>query len=340
MIDFDTEACGYGKGRRVKMSRSFKVLGIGFVIVTFLLVLAGWSRWGWLMTKSDDGESGLAIVRNLGLVLAGVYGLLFAFWRSWVADCQARTAQRRLMNERYQKSAEMLGSDVLTVRLGGIYALRGLAEEDPEQYHVPIMRLSCAFVRNSVKDESDVVAAGGGVEGENQPKPFRPDVRAIMDAIAATRSDADIALEKKENFRPELRGADLRGGIFIGDNWSSVNLFAANLSGRIPPSGGANLSGPFGPPDVTSFNDVNLSDAGLNCANLSGAILIRTNLSGADLSFTNLSGAILSQPIGLTQAQLNQARADPNKPPYLEDCFDAKTNKPLVWHGKPLEDNE
>ena len=329
------------------MSRSFKVLGVGFVIVTFLLVLAGWSYWGWLMTKPDDGESGLTIVRNLGFVLVGVYGLLFAFWRSWVADRQARTAQRQaqtaqrgLMNERYQRAAEMLGNEVLAIRLGGIYALRGLAEEDPEQYHVQIMKLLCAFVRNPVKDESDVVTASRGVEGENQPKPFRPDIRAVMDAIAAIRSDAGIALEKKEDFRPELRGADLRGGHFIKDNWSSVNLFAANLSGCIPPPGAADLSGPFGPPDVTSFHDVNLSDAGLNGANLSGAILLRTILPDANLSFTNLSSTLLSQPIGLTQVQLDQACADPNKPPYLEDCFDAETGEPLVWHRRPPQDKE
>ena len=47
----------------------------------------------------------------------------------------------------------MLGSEVLSVRLGGIYALQRLAEEEPKQYHVQIMRLFCAFVRNPTKDE-------------------------------------------------------------------------------------------------------------------------------------------------------------------------------------------
>ena len=41
----------------------------------------------------------------------------------------------------------MLGSEVLSVRLGGIYALQRLAEEWPDQYHIQIMRLFCAFVR-------------------------------------------------------------------------------------------------------------------------------------------------------------------------------------------------
>ena len=39
----------------------------------------------------------------------------------------------------------MLGSEVLSVRLGGIYALARLAREHPEEYHVQIMRLLLCF---------------------------------------------------------------------------------------------------------------------------------------------------------------------------------------------------
>ena len=81
--------------------------------------------------------------------------IIFAVWRSVVTERQADTtqrqfeiAQRGLLNERYQKGAEMLGSMVLSVRIGGIYALAGLAREHPEDYHTKIMRLLCAFVRN------------------------------------------------------------------------------------------------------------------------------------------------------------------------------------------------
>ena len=87
--------------------------------------------------------------------------------------------------------------------------------------------------------------------------------------------------------------------------------------------------------------------------NLSGACLVDVNLSvtqfiGADLSGTllhraNLSGAAFSNrnrdtPCRLTQAQLDSARAAPNDPPHLDGVLDAKTGKPLVWRGKPLDD--
>ena len=47
----------------------------------------------------------------------------------------------------------MLGSNALAVRLGGIYALERLAEDDPEHYHVQIMQLVCGFVRKPTEDE-------------------------------------------------------------------------------------------------------------------------------------------------------------------------------------------
>ena len=63
-------------------------------------------------------------------------------------------------------------------------------------------------------------------------------------------------------------------------------------------------------------------------ANLKGATLREANLSDA-----NLSGAHLSGVIGLTQTQLDQARAEPDNPPMLLNDLDAKTGKPLVWTG-------
>ena len=78
---------------------------------------------------------------------------MLAIWRSTVAERQSATAQQGLLNERYQKGAEMLGSDVLSVRLGGIYALERLAAEDPNQYHILVMKLSalsCAIQSTAV----------------------------------------------------------------------------------------------------------------------------------------------------------------------------------------------
>ena len=288
----------------------------GVILVLGVLSWVGWIDWGGVWKWLRGKESGSATIRNVGLVIGGFIAIPLALWRSIVAHRQAETAQRGLMNERYQKATEMLGSDVLTVRLGGIYALQRLAEEDPEQYHVQIMRLFCAFVRNPVKDkgerterghEHDTATLGDEVKEESQSETLREDVQAIMDAIA-TRSDADIALEKKaDDFRPDLSNADLCYGIFPKGNLSGVSFFRADLS------------------------DAKLGFA----AKLGGTTLAaRVNLSGVDLMSAKLSGATLVVT-GLNEFQLGVACADTNNPPDLYNCFDAKTEKQLVWNGKP-----
>ena len=109
--------------------------------------------WGWLHPSEPSGVSNSETLRNVGLLIGGLLAFVFAGWRAWVANRQATAAQsqaetnrRSLLNERYQKGSETLGSDLLPVRLGGIYALQRLAKDHPDQYHTQIMRLFCAFV--------------------------------------------------------------------------------------------------------------------------------------------------------------------------------------------------
>ena len=83
-----------------------------------------------------------------------------------------------------------------------------------------------------------------------------------------------------------------------------------------------------------------LTGAKLVTANLGNAILIRANLFlsillNTDLTRANLSGTNLSHAIGLTQAQLDQARAGPDDLPKLDG---RENSVPLVWRGKSLED--
>ena len=281
-------------------------------LIAVLLVLAGffvWRFWDWLRMVPQDYESGTATVRNLGLLVTAIIALPLAIWRSVVADRQSKTAQQGLFNERYQRGAEMLGSEVLSVRLGGIYALARLAEEHREEYHIQIMRLFCAFVRNPTEDSEEKAEQVGQSDPEAIPT-LRADIQAVMEAIGY-RSEESIVLEKKDGFR--------------------LNLGEANLSGLWLIDGKTDLSGAI-------LWKADLSNARFLAANLSYAIFWKANLSNTILLAANLSGANLSEAAGLTQHLLNEARADHDKPPSLEDALDAKTGKPLEWRGRPLED--
>ena len=242
-----------------------------------------------------------------------------------VAQKQAEVAQQGLLNDRYQKGADMLGSDILAVRLGGIYALQNLAEEHPHHYYVQSMRVLGAFVRHPTKD----VDVGGGADVEDPsddcwPR-LREDVQAIM-SMMRNRDESHIALEKDKTFVLDLRHADL-----VDSNLRSVNLSGADLRG-------ANLSRAY-------LKGANLARAGLSEVNLSGAKLAGADLTGTYLSNANLSGTQLcdmgfdgsfgSPVLGLNEFSLQHAYSDPDNPPELGGVvLNYGKGFPLVWHGK------
>ncbi len=322
---------------------------------------------------SGDGmESGSTTIRNIGLVIAGLIALPLAIWRSMVAQKQADVAQQSLLNERYQQGAEMLGSEVLSVRLGGIYALRNLAEEHPEQYHVQAMRLLCPFVRNPTKDAGVRTEVN---DSDEDPKP-REDVQVALDAICACH-EINTGRDRVTQFWLDLRDADLGGAQlgsvdmsvkfslrgktfaeFINSNQRGADFARARLhsarmfSAKLPR---ANFSEAVLSRAHLSYADLSgarlqgadLSGAMLQGADLSGAMLRGANLSEAYLGEANLSGAELSndefpefKARGLTQAQLDEAVAGPDNPPKLDGVLDAETGEPLVWRGKPLDDEQ
>ena len=268
-----------------------------------------WWIWQWLGAVSEYRESKSTTLRNIGLLVGGGIAI-------WVAYRRSVISQRGLLNERYQKGAEMLGSDVLAVRLGGIYALQRLAEDVPEQYHVQIMHLFCAFVRHPTKDENykpgpEILHVANVVD--HNLKLVREDVQSAMRAICTRRYDK-IKLEKKANFRLILTNADL----------PHAHLGNANLTGAI-------------------LINANLTNADLLNAVLTSAYLALAKLTGVDMTNAVLKNAVLSgadmtKVKGLTQEQLNQARADPDNPPKLGGACDAETDLPLEWRGKPFSE--
>ena len=270
------------------------------VLVGFIAILI-WDWWGWWGWLSDDEESDSTTVRNLGLFVAAIIGLLLAIWRSVVADRQSKTAQRSLLNERYQKGADMLGSKVLSVRVGGVYALERLAKEHAEDYHIPITVLFCAFVRNPPKDENAKDKNNNNAQSdtpqEEKHSKIRADVQAIMTALGRRNKKQRKIENQKTSKEPIL-------------NLTGANLFGMGLAG-------ANVSG-------ARFDHAKLYSAVLDGADLSSA-----RLDGADLSSARLKGVR-----GLTQAQLDQAVAYPKNPPNLEGAKDSETGEPLVWRGK------
>ena len=209
----------------------------------------------------------------------------------------------------------MLGSDVLSVRLGGIYALERLAAEHPGHYHIQVMRLFCAFVVQATQERREVE-----LRDPHSPSQTIMDAQTIMYAIC-DRQEVGIKLERTSYGDLVLGSACLRGFDLRNTDLTGANLIDADLSE-------ARLDG------------ANLSNALLGGAHLSGATLLSTNLSGTNFLYgqKNKQGEIDPKPVdGLTQFKLDQACAETDKPPILLEAVDAETGEPLVWRGKPCQ---
>ena len=351
------------KSSAVRVKPMLKASSFWFALTALALLTAGiwltWWQWDWFRSGGSETASNGDTLRNAGLMLGGVVALIFALWRGWVAEQQSTTASRQadiaqqgLLNERYERGAEMLGSAVLAVRLGGIYALRRLAEEYPQQYHVQVMLLFCAFVRNPVE-------LSGLVESptiETEPPHsitllLREDVQAILNAISV-RTRKHIGIEGKARFQLNLSGSDLRGANLTGANLNSAPWEYPNeisKSELLAFDRYTDLSG-------VQLCSAKLVLAELQKASLTGACLCdawlgRTDLSEANLTDARLHGALSWGPIlsgtrfsingnvpakGVGQSDLDSCVAEPGKPPDLSGVLDAETGKPLVWSGKPL----
>ncbi len=245
-----------------------------------------WWSWEWLGVVSESRESKSTTLRNIGLVVGGGIAI-------WVAYRRSVISQLGLLNERYQKGAEMLGSEVLSVRLGGIYALQRLADDEPERYHVQVTHLLCAFASHPTEDADYMAALGVTAQ---KPHQIREDVLAAMTAIG-TRSEDKIELEKKEKFSLTLTGAYLADAYLSDVNLTGANLLKANLNGADLFK--ANLNG-------ANLTDAYLTGANLLNATLLKATLVKANLLNADLTSADLSGADLSGAT-LTNANLTGA---------------------------------
>ena len=276
---------------------------IGMVGVLIISGGLSWRYWGDLHGAQDSLST---TIRNLGLVVGGIEAILLAAWRSIVAQRQAATAQRQadtaqqgLLNERYQRGAEMLGSEVLSVRLGGIYALDRLAAAHPEQYHVQVMELFCAFARNPAGRGEEGTVTEAYAEDEQWPSEpiVREDVQAVLTAISY-RSRARLQCEvETDNFRLDLRGAYLREADLHGANLSGAILSRADLT--LAEMSGAML-------DSSDLRRANLDSARLSQANLLSANMVNANLTGADLTRANLTKANLYRA-NVIEADLSRA---------------------------------
>ena len=261
------------------------------VLVGLLLAIGGYLLLGWIGPKSERHWPWT----SLSALAAAPPLLLTWYWRTIHKQKELDTAEQGLLTERFIRAIELLGSDRLQIRLGGIYALERIAQ-DSERDHWTVMETLCAFARE--RTQAPRLAPGSqespaGEENEHAKPTFLPpetDVQAALTVIGR-RSKERRKWEKKENKRLDARGAHLEKADFARAHWEGADLRGTHLEGAILQ--GAHLEG-------TDLWGAHLEGTDLRRAHLEGANLWLAHLEGADLRFTE----------GLTQERIDLAIID------------------------------
>ena len=259
------------------------------------------------------------------------------------ADAQLtlETTREAQFSDRYSRALEQVGSDNLDVRIGGIYALEGIAIDSPK-YHPTVMEVLTAFIREHSRKPAadtkverwpppDVQTALTVVNRRNKGRDIRSLNLSGADLSTAQLDKTDLkgarlvgADLQRTNFNSaNLQGADLAGADLIYANLNSANLIDANL-------GSTNLRGAYLCGAILS--GANLRGAYLCGADLSGAFFGGTDLSGADLGNANLNGTkLVADFSGADLTDVDITNADPADADLSGARWRKRTATPPGW---------
>jgi uncharacterized protein YjbI with pentapeptide repeats len=258
------------------------------------------SAKGPLLQTARDTARGRLLTLGAGL-LAGAVLVLAA--RALVL------LRRGQVTDRYTKAIEQLGSTELDVRIGGIYALEGVAR-DSARDHPMVMEVLTAFVREHSREQwpppdsprtTWTTWRGRFRTGGRQQERFtRPDVQAAVTVLG--RRDARRDIQRIHLNGADLTGADLSEASLGGADLTEATLRDADLV-RADLTGATLRDADLTRADLT---EAALPSADLGGADLTEATLRGTGLRSADLQATTLTGATLTRA-DLTSAFLGGA---------------------------------
>jgi hypothetical protein len=140
-------------------------IGLAVLAALLLLGIAVWWAW-WRLPKQQVARLALKIRdararadvednlrKTVGQALGGVAVLLGAGLAYLQFSEQQRASHDLLISNQVAKGFELLGSEKVVVRLGGIYALEGVMNNS-DQYYRSVLEALTAFVRDGSRAAS------------------------------------------------------------------------------------------------------------------------------------------------------------------------------------------
>ena len=214
------------------------VVIVAVVVIIWLLSIAAYAKPGTdqANAKLDAVRTGLAAGAGAGAAV----GLMLAFRRQHHQEIATvltdLDATERRITELYTKAVEQLGSDKAPVRLGGLYALERLAQDNPAQRQT-IVNVICAYLRMPFAAEAsgnlpDAIYAEAANDAWQQERQVRLTAQRILadhlriDWFQGQPAPGPVGPE----FWPDIR-LDLTGATLIDLNFYRVVAADATFTG-------------------------------------------------------------------------------------------------------------
>ena len=280
---------------------------------TFLSAVAFVPEW-WVdrtpeLTNSDRIAAVAGVRQSVVFLGGGVLALIGIFYthqRHMIETATNKLQQDSNYTDRYTAAVGQLGSDKLTIRLGGVYALERVAR-DSEGDRETVEDVLAAFIRADAPRAAGEIAH---IESSGELDDFVAPLDVAAALTVLTRRAMEPAIYRSSI---DLTGANIGPMQFP----NGASLPHVILSGAYLP--GARLRTAvlaFAMMDEVTATDVDLREAHLvdinfNSAHLSWADFSRANLTGAFFGSADLANARFSDSIlvnaNLEWANLRQA---------------------------------
>lgn len=203
----------------------------------------------------------LEMVKTFAEALGGAFVLvtLLLAWQQVVStQDQLEIARQGQITERFTRAVDQVGSDDVTVRVGGIYALESIAR-DSRQDRKAIMEILASFLRQ----KSPVVDT-----------PDTRDWQAARSQMAPADVEAAAIVIGRRNREDEIKSDSVCSSLNSPDSVCTLSLRRVNLSS-------INLN------DM-DFSQMDLRGARFNHSNIPFGSFRNSNMQGADFRGANL----------------------------------------------------
>lgn len=286
---------------------------LSIVLAWWMMPLTMAALWIRYLPRHDWAGTSFHITLVVGATVIGVVFHGLAAMTLSTENTTGVPGDTGRRNARYPILALVVGIAISMVSLGAIRGVDGGFQRSDVRTWVPAGFALVGYSPFADFRGADVSTRPGIWSGKNGEE------MALVKGAGLSGKDLRYANAARAFFvNADLSHADLRAIILHAADLRGANLEFARLQAadlEVADLQGANLYGAG--MEGASLNGADLRRAMLSHADLEGASLYRVNLEGADLQAANLhaaslegaklDGADLRSPIGLTQAQLDQA---------------------------------